>query len=108
MPSYLVQVSYTSETLAAFIKHPQDRTEHIRKVAESLGGKLIGLWWAFGDYDTVVIADMPDDLSAAAVAVSVSAGGAAKSLKTTPLLSGADGIAFLQKAKNSVYKPVKA
>ena len=40
MPSYLVQVAYTPEAIAAFIAKPQDRTEPIRKVVEKLGGQL--------------------------------------------------------------------
>jgi len=49
---------------------------------------------------------MPDNVSAAAFAVAIGAGGACRNVKTTPLLSSADGIAALKKAGGSGYKSV--
>ena len=93
MPSYLVQVSYTPEAVAALVKNPQNRTEVIRKSVENLGGKLVGSWMSFGDHDVVLIADMPDNVSAAALAIAAAAGGSLKSIKTTPLLTVEEGMA---------------
>ncbi len=107
MPSYLVQVSYTAEALAALIKKPQDRSDAVRKAIEKLGGSLNGVWLSFGDHDTITIIDMPDNTSAAAFALAIAAGGACKSVKTTPLLSVDDGMAAMKKAGTSGYKPVK-
>ena len=108
MSSYLVQVSYTTEAVASLIKNPQNRTETVRKSVKKLGGKLVGFWMAFGDYDVVVVVEMPDNVSAAALALSVGGSGTARSIKTTPLLSIEDGIAALKKAGNSGYKAVGA
>jgi uncharacterized protein with GYD domain len=107
MPSYLLQVSYSADALSAFIKKPQDRTEVVTKVIEKLGGSLHGLWLSFGDHDLVAVLEMPDNTSAAAFALAIGAGGACKSVKTTPLLAVAEGIAAMKKAKTSGYKPVK-
>ena len=107
MPSYLVQISYTAEAVAALIKKPQDRTEVVRKAIEKLGGSMHGLWLSFGDHDVVVLADLPDNTAAAAVALAVAGGGACKGVKTTPLLSVDEGMAALKKAATSGYKPVK-
>ena len=106
MSSYLIQVSYTVESVASLIKNPQNRTEAVRKSVKKLGGKLVGLWLAFGDSDVVVIVDMPDTVSAAAMALAVAGSGTAKGVKTTPLLSIDEGVAALKKAANSGYKPV--
>ena len=108
MPSYLVQVSYTAEALSALIAKPQDRSEAVGKVIEKLGGKAIGSWLSFGDYDLVMIIDMPNNVSAAALALAAAAGGSCKNVKTTPLLSIAQGLAALRKAGTSGYKPVGA
>ena len=108
MPSYLIQASYTVEALAALIKKPQDRTEVVQNAIEKLGGKLIGLWLSFGDQDIVALMEMPNNVSAAAVALAIAAGGALKSAKTTPLLSVKEGIAALKKAASSGYTPVTA
>jgi uncharacterized protein with GYD domain len=106
MPSYLVQVAYTPETVAAFIAQPQDRTEAIGKVVKKLGGKPGKLYLSFGDYDVVGIYDMPDNVSAAAFAMAIAGGGACKSVKTTPLMSGEEAVAAMKKAGGSGYKPV--
>ena len=108
MSSYLVQVSYSTEALAALIKNPQIRTEAVRKSVEKLGGKLTGIWLSFGDHDVVVIVELPDNIKAAALAMAVAASGTARSVKTTPLLSVEDGVAALKKAGNSGYKPIGA
>jgi uncharacterized protein with GYD domain len=108
MSSYLIQVSYTVESVASLIKDPQNRTEAVRKSIKKLGGKLVGLWLSFGDSDVVVIVDMPDNVSAAAMALAVAGSGTARSVKTTPLLSIDEGIAALKKAANSGYKAVGA
>jgi len=108
MSSYLVQVSYSTEALAALIKNPQNRTEAVRKSVEKLGGKLTGIWLSFGDHDVVVIVELPDNIKAAALAMAVAASGTARSVKTTPLLSVEDGVAALKKAGNSGYKPIGA
>ena len=106
MPSYLVQVAYTSEAVAALVKKPQDRASVVSKTVEKLGGSIKGAWLCFGDYDTVVVVDMPDNVSAAAFAMAVSAGGSCKSVKTTPLMSADEGQAAMKKASGAGYKPV--
>jgi uncharacterized protein with GYD domain len=108
MATYLVQVSYTSEAWSALIAKPQDRSGAIGKVIEKLGGKAIGAWMAFGDYDTVTIVEMPNNVSAAALVLAVAAGGSCKSVKTTPLLTLAQGLSALRKAGTSGYKPIAA
>lgn len=107
MSSYLVQASYTTEAMASLIKNPQNRMEVVRKSVENLGGKLVGGWMSFGDYDIVLIAELPDLVSAAAIAVAAAAGGSLKSIKTTPLLSSDEAIAAAKKAANSGYTPVQ-
>jgi uncharacterized protein with GYD domain len=106
MPSYLVQVAYTSEALSSLIAKPQDRIAVVGKVVKKLGGKLKGAWMAFGEYDTITVIDMPDNVTAAAFALAISAGGSCKSVKTTPLISVEEGIAALEKAGNTGYKPI--
>lgn len=105
MPSYLIQVAYTSEAVAALVKKPHDRAAVVGKAIEKLGGKVTGFWLSFGDYDVVGVFEMPDNTSAAAFALALGAGGACKSVKTTPLLPMEEGIAALKKAGSSGYKP---
>jgi uncharacterized protein with GYD domain len=106
MASYLMQVSYTAEALSALIAKPQDRSGVVGKVVEKLGGKASGSWLSFGDYDLVMIVEMPNNVSAAALALAAAAGGSCKSVKTTPLLTIAQGMSALRKAGTSGYKPI--
>lgn len=99
MPTYLYELSYTAESIAAQIKDPTDRLETAAKpVAAAVGGRVLGGGFSFGEYDVVILIEAPDDESAAAVALAVGAGGAVRSARTTKLLSGEQWVAALKKA----------
>jgi uncharacterized protein with GYD domain len=108
MPSYLMQVAYTPQALNVLIAAPQDRTQALKKNIKKLGGRMVGAWFSFGDYDLVSIVEMPDNVSAAAWALAVGAGGALRSVKTTPLLSIEEGLEAFRKVPESGYKSVVA
>lgn len=105
MPYYMTQAAYSPEGWAALVKNPQNRIEVVRSAVEKLGGKIIGGWLAFGEYDIVAILEMPDNVTAAGLAMAFAAGGACKSVKTTPLLSPDEGLEAMKKAAKSGYKP---
>jgi uncharacterized protein with GYD domain len=110
MALFMYQFAYTSESWAAQIKNPENRIETVgRRVCEAAGGKFVAGWLCLGEYDAVFIADVPDIESMSAIALAVVAGGAIKSGKTTPLLSGTQGIEALKKVEkvNQVYKPAR-
>jgi uncharacterized protein with GYD domain len=110
MALYMYQASYTAESWAAQLKNPQNRVDAVGKAAcEAVGGKLIGGWYCFGEYDLVIIADVPDDESMSAIALAIAAGGALKSGKTTKLMSGAQGVEAMKKAEAvaKVYRPAR-
>jgi uncharacterized protein with GYD domain len=104
----MVQLSYSPEVLAGFIKKPSDRTPVVSKLVAKVGGKLVGSWFSFGDYDAVIIVEGGDNVSAAALSMAVSASGAFKAFKTTPLLGIEEGMAAMKKAGTLGYKPPNA
>jgi uncharacterized protein with GYD domain len=106
MPFYLHQVSYTSEALARLIANPQDRFEAVRGPIEKLGGKIKDSYFAFGTYDAVVITEMPDNVSAAAIALAFAAGGSLKNCQTTPLMTNAEAMDAMRRAGTCGYKPI--
>ncbi len=108
MPLFLHQVSYTPEALARLIANPQDRTEAVRGPIEKLGGKIKDLYFAFGEHDAMLITEMPDNVSAAAIALAFAAGGALRTCRTTALMSTAEGLDAMRKAATCGYKPVTA
>ena len=108
MPYFLTQATYTSEAWNALMRNPHDRFESLRPVVEKLGGKIVNAFFAHGEYDVVLILEMPDETSAAALAVASAGGGSLKAIKTTPLITAAQGVEILKKAAACGYKPVTA
>ncbi len=98
MAYFMMQGAFTDKTWAALVARPQNREELFGAVIKDVGGKIHGYWFSFGDYDTVVIFEAPDNISAAALSISATAEGAFKALKTTPLMTPQEGIAFMKKA----------
>ena len=90
MPKYMIQATYVGDGLKGLLKEGgTQRRETVARVIESMGVKLESLYYAFGDYDVVGIAEMPDNISSAAFALTVNASGAIKA-KTTVLLTPED------------------
>jgi uncharacterized protein with GYD domain len=110
MPQYLYQVAYTPESLAAQIKNPQDRLEIVGKqLNDAVGARILGGGYSYGEYDVSVIVEAADDVTMAAVAIALAAGGAVKAAKTTPLLSGPQWVSALKKAPavSAQYRPAR-
>jgi uncharacterized protein with GYD domain len=105
MPLYMFQAAYTAEAWKAQIDHPQNRIEQVRPLIESQGGKILGAYYAFGEYDLVIILEAPDNVSVAALALAAAAGGAVKAQKTTVLMSIEDGIEAMRRASRTGYRP---
>jgi len=105
MALYLSKFSYTPETWSRLIGNPEDRREAATAYVESVGGRLHGFWYAFGTHDGYTLWEAPDNVSMAAVALALSAGGAISSLETTVLLSVEETIEALQKAGQVKYRP---
>jgi uncharacterized protein with GYD domain len=87
------------------VKSPQDRKAAIAPMVEKLGGRLESYWYSFGDYDSVVIVQVPDNVTAAALSLAASAAGALKGIKTTPLMTSEEGMAAMRKAAGAGYRP---
>jgi uncharacterized protein with GYD domain len=108
MPQYMLQVSYSREGWQALIAQPQNRVEAVKQAVENLGGKVVSAWFAFGDHDVILITEMPDNVSAAGLAIAFAGGGALKSVQTTPLLSADEALEAMKKAGQSGYRPARA
>jgi uncharacterized protein with GYD domain len=107
MPLYLYQAAYTSESLAAQMKDPQDRIEVVGRQIEPTGARVVAGGYSFGEYDVVVIIDAPDDATMAATAIAITAGGAVRSGRTTKLLSGGEWVEAMRKAGGVGYRPAR-
>src|SRR6185503_9160370 len=104
MPLYLTRFSYTPETWAMLIGNPEDRRHAAQAYIESVGGKLHGFWYAFGEHDAYTLWEAPDNESMAAVALAITAGGALSSLEATTLLTVDETMDALRKAQQIGYR----
>jgi uncharacterized protein with GYD domain len=107
MPFFLCRASYSSEATSNLIHHPQHREDALRKSCEALGGKMHAFFFCFGEYDAMVLAELPDNKSAAALALSAEASGAVKAINTTVLLTVDEAMEAMKLAANDKYKPPK-
>ena len=107
MQPYLYQVSYTADAWAKQLKNPVNRIDVIRPVIEKAGGKFVCSYYAFGPTDIFLIAELPDNQSAAALSLAFASGGALSKCEITPLMSNTDGLSAIKKGGELVglYKP---
>ncbi len=87
MPKYLITATYTTEGVKGLQSAGgSSRVEAVKAALDSVGGSLESFHFGFGDADAYVIADVPDNESAAAVALAVNSSGGAVA-KTIVLLT---------------------
>ncbi|MCW2601569.1 MAG: hypothetical protein JWM02_3398 [Frankiales bacterium] len=105
MSRYLFEVSYTGESWANQVHAHANVVDRISPLAQKLGGRIDSVYYTFGDRDLVALIDFQSAEDAAAFSLAATAGGAVKSIKTTPLLTVDQGIAAMAKADSaaSVY-----
>ena len=103
MPKYLVQANYVGEGLKGLLKEGgSSRRAAVEKLFSSVGGKVEAFYFAFGDTDLFLIADVPDNVTAAALSLTVNAAGAATA-KVTVLLTPEEIDAAVKKTPG--YRP---
>lgn len=107
MPAYLLQIAYTPEAWAKQLKNPVNRIDIVRPVFDKVGAKILCAYYAFGEYDIVLIAEAPDATAISAVSLAFAAGGALSKCHTTVLMSTDEGLVAIKKAGeiSGTYKP---
>jgi len=105
VPMYLTRFSYTPEAWARMAKNPEDRRNAARSYIESVGGKLHGFWYAFGEFDGYNLWEAPDNVSMAAVAIALGGGGALSKSETTVLMTVEETLDALGRAGSVGYRP---
>jgi uncharacterized protein with GYD domain len=104
MPLYLLQFSYTTDSVKAMLANPHDRAKAASEAAETVGAKMVGFWWALGEFDGVGLLEAPDNLTAGAVSMLVGGSGALSRLETTVLLTMDEAQEALNKAAAASYR----
>jgi uncharacterized protein with GYD domain len=90
MPIYITQGRYTREAVKGMIVRPEDRADEISRLLSRAGGRLIGYYLTFGEYDFLSIAEIPSDIQAAAALLAAASGGGVTGLKTTVAMTSVE------------------
>ena len=83
MPIYITQGRYTREAVKGMLVHPEDRADAVGRLMAKAGGKLIGYYLTFGEYDFLCIGEFPDNTQAAAVLLAAASSTGVTGLHTT-------------------------
>ena len=87
MAKYMIAGNYTGDGVKGLLKEGgSSRREAVDKLLASVGGKVESFYYALGDTDVYVVIDVPDNVTAAAIALTVGASGAVN-IRTTVLMT---------------------
>src|SRR5262249_57914347 len=90
MPIYITQGRYTREAINGMIVKPEDRAEAVARLLSKVGGRLLGYYLTFGEYDFLTIAEVPNDVQMAAVLLAAGSGRGVTGLRTTVSLTSVE------------------
>ena len=105
---YMFQFKIAPNAAKAYMENPQDRTAANCKLAEGVGGKLLGYYvYPPGEFDGMTIVEAPDEMTARAIAMMVWATGTLEKLNLVPLFTAEEWKGVMEKAKQikSMYTP---
>ena len=90
MPIYITQGRYTREAIKGMLVKPEDRADPLARLLSKVGGRLIGYYVTFGEYDFLTIAEVPNGTQMAAVLLAAGSSGGVTDLKTTVAMTSAE------------------
>ena len=105
MAHYMVQASYSQEALQRLTSSPGPGGTAMKQAAEKFGGKVEATYFTFGDYDIVVILQLPDHITIAQAVMGVRSRGGVTKLKTTVLISPEDAVKGMKLAAQVIGSP---
>ena len=107
MATYLFQFSYAVDAIRGMVEKPQNRREAADTVISAAGGRLLDMYFCFGDYDGVAVAEFPSNVDVAAASLAISSTGGFANVKTTVLITMDEAVQAMQKAGDvkAAYTP---
>ncbi len=104
MAKYLIKASYNAEGTKGLLKDGgSNRRDAAAKVIEDMGGTVENFYFAFGDHDAFVIADLPNEIAAAAIGLKINSSGLVN-ISTTALLTPEQVDAACDKGTTLAYQ----
>jgi uncharacterized protein with GYD domain len=90
MPIYITQGRYSREAIKGMLVKPEDRADAVSRLLSKAGGRLLGYYLTFGEYDFLCIMEIPNDTQAAAVLLAAASGAGATDLRTTVAMTSVE------------------
>jgi uncharacterized protein with GYD domain len=90
MPIYITQGRYTRDAIKGMIFKPEDRADAVARLMSKIGGRLLGYYLTFGEYDFLTIVEAPNDVQIASALLAAGSGGGVTSLRTTVALTSVE------------------
>lgn len=103
MPQYQIQIRYNARSTQGLVGNPQDRRPQAAAIMEKLGGRLRDFWFTFGEWDALLLVELPDDTHALAVAMADVAGEVGET-RLTRLYDMDDARAAMRIARDIDYR----
>jgi uncharacterized protein with GYD domain len=107
MTYYLSRAKISQHAMNALVMRPQDRLVTMTRVLKGVGGRLHNYFFTFGEYDIILLFELPDNVGAASLAMVLLASGSVTEIDTTVLLTMEEAVAAMEKAGDAmgVYTP---
>lgn len=90
MPIFITQGRYTRDAIKGMITKPEDRADAVSRLISKAGGRLLGLYFTFGEFDFVLIAEMESETQMAAAMLAAASSGGVTDLRTMLAMTSTD------------------
>lgn len=99
MPHYLCRVSYSDAAIKSQLEHHSDREAAARKLVDANGGKMIGMYFSYGEFDAYILFEAPDE-NMIGISAILKATGAFQRVDLVRMYSAQEREAAFRNAKN--------
>ncbi|MGI8527424.1 MAG: GYD domain-containing protein [Pseudolabrys sp.] len=90
MPIYITQGRYTRDAIKGMIVKPEDRADAVSRVMTKAGGRMLGYYVTFGEYDFLTICEATGDMQMMATLLAAASGGGVTDLRTIVGMTSTD------------------
>jgi len=105
MTKYLIEETIGPQGFQGISQKPEDRSEVLRPIFEAAGCKLEQFYISGIENKAYLIVESPDLNSVYTVGATFMAGGAASSIKCTPLMTISQAVDLMKKTASLAYRP---
>ena len=102
MSFYLLQAKLDHEFMKALVQKPEDRMITTTRLLKGIGGRLHYYFFCFGEYDIVLVYELPSDISSATLSMVLKASGSVSDVDVTPLLTTEEAVSAMNQAGDAM------